>query len=184
MKCQKVRTLTSKAPWKLCILAALDEHQRRTNPNFQGDSVMKPVKNSALNKFFCAALSVLGPSFAQADSSCLEQASNNELVSELSRRLGTGGGGDGGGAIQVKSSVNLTCIDETARLHFYRPDYELLLRWAKSCRGTVGEDCRLVSSSSNSACVTNLTTKFWYRPDANQLEGFVEACLDKTYSCK
>jgi hypothetical protein len=146
--------------------------------------VSQKFSNLSFSFLLGASLCLVGATVtqAQASNSCLRDASNRQLISELSRRLE--GGNGGGDPTRVSSSVDLSCVNTLADRFGYRPNYETLLSWAGQCRVTAGEDCRLISAASNPTCVDNLIAKFGFRPTEDQLGGFSQACQDRTYSCR
>jgi hypothetical protein len=119
---------------------------------------------------------------AQAANACLERATDNEILSELSRRLGHGGGG--GDPIIVDSAVDLSCVTKLAQKYPYQPSQDLLVSWAGQCRTNVDERCLLISSSASTDCIDELSRLYPYQPSAGTLEAFGAACLRKRFSCR
>lgn len=121
---------------------------------------------------------------AQAANACLERASDEEIIDELSRRLGHGGGGGGGQPIIVDSSVDQNCVSKLAQKFPYQPNEDNLISWAGQCRTIADDRCLLISSSANSSCLDLLLKLFPYQPSATNLENFGRACQSRRYSCR
>ncbi len=114
--------------------------------------------------------------------SCLERASDNEILAEVSRRMGNGNGGND--PHFVDSAVNLQCIADLDTRYPYNPTFDMLITWADQCRETVDSRCILLSSSPNSACVADLDRRYPYNFSDTELVRLSEACKSKRFSCR
>jgi hypothetical protein len=138
-----------------------------------------------MKKFLYIAVCVISVSYSafSADNSCLERASNHELLGEVSRRMGNGGGGGGDPQI-IDAKVDLVCVASLARKHPYTPDVELLTSWAAQCRDMVDDRCLLLASSANTACVDDLSRRYPYSMSPEEVVKITNACRNQRFSCR
>lgn len=107
---------------------------------------------------------------------CLRNASDQELLEEISSRMGNGG-------LTFDEKVSASCLNALYEAYSPQPGKSTLLNWANQCRSKVTGNCSLVQTAPDGQC-TELLVKFYpYEPSQSTLRDFANACEIKRFIC-
>jgi len=116
-------------------------------------------------------------------SSCLQNATDSELLAEVRSRM-NGGGTPPEERVRIDSKVDAACLDQMKSSYPYQPDKNKIITWAGSCRTQIDTSrCTQLSSSSDNSCFQKLISFYPYQPDSRVIEDFTNACKAITYYC-
>ena len=105
-----------------------------------------------------------------------------DRVSDLERN--TNGSGYSH-SVTATSNVPTACIDTQAKIFYYKPDFDQLAGWVKTCKANIDtRACTLTSDSIDLSCLDRAKTIFYYQMSADQIASLALLCRTQTYSCR